>query len=72
MVWLYVVTGLIIIIIMLILINIEKRKVKSGYYSDKYKHVTVYGNLNICLACGNKFRGHKCPYCGFDNININK
>jgi ribosomal protein L32 len=69
MVWLYVVIGLIIIIVMLVLINLDKRA-KSSNHSDRYKHVRS-NNLNICLSCGSKFRGHKCPYCGFDNVNIN-
>ncbi len=69
MVWLYVVTGLIIIIIMLILLNLEKRKVKG---KDDGRHVVVNDSLIICLSCGSRFRGHKCPYCGFDNTSKNE
>ncbi len=64
MVWLYVVTGLIIIIIMLILLNLEKRKT-TGKHDGR--HVVAKDTLTICLSCGSRFRGHRCPYCGFDN-----
>lgn len=58
MVWLYVVTGLIIIIAVLILMNMErsKKKVRTESLNVSY----------ICMRCGHSFKGSKCPNCGFE------
>lgn len=62
MVWIYVVVGLLIIIVLIVLLKGEKRSMRIGYSGKR-----VTDTLGICLSCGNKFRGSKCPYCGFEH-----
>ncbi|MEM0367649.1 MAG: hypothetical protein QW572_04425 [Candidatus Nitrosocaldus sp.] len=62
MVWIYVVVGLLIIIVLIVLLKGEKRSMRIGYSGKR-----VTDTLSICLSCGNKFRGSKCPYCGFEH-----
>lgn len=62
MVWIYVVIGLLIIIVLIALLKGEKRSMRIGYGGKR-----VTDTLSICLSCGSKFRGSKCPYCGFEH-----
>ncbi|MFN4336607.1 MAG: hypothetical protein ACK4FV_03360 [Candidatus Nitrosocaldus sp.] len=62
MVWVYVVVGLLIIIVLLVLLKGEKGNIRMGYSSKR-----VTDTLGICLSCGSKFRGSRCPYCGFEH-----
>ncbi len=65
MVWVYVVVGLLIIIVLIVLLKGEK-SMRVGY-SRGYSSKKVTDTLGICLSCGNKFRGSRCPYCGFEH-----
>jgi len=65
MVWLYVVFGLLVIIAILVLMNLEKRRDKVSKSND-HIHISIEDSLNICPACGNRFRGRRCTHCGFE------
>ncbi|GBC73632.1 hypothetical protein HRbin04_01036 [archaeon HR04] len=60
MVWVYVVIGLLIILVLVVLLKGERRHL----HGKKYYAVNT---LTICLSCGSRFRGSKCPYCGFEH-----
>ncbi|MEM0480383.1 MAG: hypothetical protein QXR94_03145 [Candidatus Nitrosocaldus sp.] len=59
MVWVYVVIGLLIILVLVVLLKGERRHTYGRYHASD--------TLTICLSCGSRFRGSKCPYCGFEH-----
>ncbi|MCS6768459.1 MAG: hypothetical protein RMJ59_06560 [Candidatus Nitrosocaldus sp.] len=65
MVWVYVVVGLLIILVLVVLLKGERRSTTHSRGHGQYHDMS--GTLTICLSCGSRFRGSKCPYCGFEH-----